>query len=710
MPGYGARGDGWAGMIARVIDAMAMRTVAPSAAMGEARLCVTRQGVTSATPRARALLGEAARPGAPASALQALLAEADPAAAAAFDALLARGDPMRMRLTLPGAGPHEITGRPEGGECALVLTDAAVHAAALDVSERARAEAEAEAATLRAALDATGAPVWLIDAAGATRWSSAGARGRPAAPGEAARRVAAPGEPVGEPGAEPSGERDLERAGRFVALVDERSGQSPPDVVLRRFIETVTETFAHLRVGLAIYDAERRLTLANPAVAEIFGADPAWLAGRPTLRETLDRLREARQLPEQLDYPAWRATLFTLFDDISRASYEERWELPDGRSIHVVGRPHPLGGIAFIFEDVTESIALQRWRSTAVEVRRATLDLLADGVVVFGPDGQTRMANPAFVELWRLGARFDDAPRHLSDIERACTPLAPEAPIWETVRDAIAGGGGRKPSTNRMALSDGRVLSARIAPMPDGSTLAAFSDVSDGERIAAALRERAETLEAAEDMRDALLDQISHRLRTPLNAIMGFAEALADGGKRDAAAERAYLNNIRSAAGALLEGVESLAALVSTGPRIVERARGAVAVAHALRGALGLLERRLAERGVRIDLRPLPETAAALGDPARIRQLIFNMLADATATVAPGETLAIGVDDRGDTLDIWCLGPSLALGRTETPGLAQARRAAEAQGGGITLDLPRGGTPRLTCRLPAAQPSTWEGR
>ena len=43
---------------------------------------------------------------------------------------------------------------------------------------------------------------------------------------------------------------------------------------------------------------------------------------------------------------------------------------------------------------------------------------------------------------------------------------------------------------------------------------------------ALALRERNEALESAEEMRAAVLDQISHRLRTPLNSILGYAQLL----------------------------------------------------------------------------------------------------------------------------------------------------------------------------------------
>ena len=645
---------------------------------------LSRDRVVAASASARALFAEAAQRGAPATLLREKLALSDAVAAQALDALIARGVAFRRRVRLEGEGVFDLTAEPTGGDCLLVFTDITAHAAALTAAESEAAAARAEAAALRAALDAAQAPVWRRTAAGETVWASRAAQGQEGGTPPADAAIV----PISAEGGDVLA---------VAANAANGAATGAQGAVLSRFVETVTETFAQLRTGLAIYDRSRRLTLANPAVAELFGADPAWFAARPTLRETLDRLREARQLPEQADYPAWRAQLFTLFDDVSKASYEERWELPDGRSIHVVGKPHSLGGIAFIFEDVTEAIAMQRWRSTAVEVRRATLDTLADGVVVLGPDGQTRMANPAFTALWRLGAQFDDAPRHVSDIAAACRPLTGADPVWERIREAVSGVGARAPWSGRVSLSSGRILMARIAPMPDGSTLAVFSDITDSERIAHALRERADTLESAADMRNALLDQISHRLRTPLNAIIGFAELLLENRVGAVSqAQRSYLENIREASDGLLEGIESLADVVSTGSRAAGLQVNEVSLMAVLRGAAGLLERRLRERDATIDLSAVPEDATMRGDPARIRQLLFNMLAHAAAVAAPGEMLAAGAAHHDDLTEIWCACSGLGAADAGSPSLTLARRAAELHGGEIVVSAD---SARVVCRL-----------
>ncbi|SEA79233.1 sensor histidine kinase [Rubrimonas cliftonensis] len=638
-----------------------------------------------ASPGARGLLGPAARRGASAAELRDCLRAASIDLARDFDNLLTRGAAFRRTNTLPGAGVFAVSGAPIGGGCTLKLHDVSCEAAELALVEREMRQSRSEAALLRRAVDALEAPVWRVDDAGGVVWSNeaAGASGVPGPNDAVAARVA---------GADSGG-----------ALVMGRpsSGATGAEVVLERFVATVTETFAHLRVGMAIYDSERRLTLANPALADMFGMDPAWLSGRPSLRDMLDRLREARMLPEQLDYPAWRARLFTLFDGGETPAYDERWELPDQRIIHVLGKPHPLGGIAFVFEDVSAATEMERWRRTAMKSRRVMLDAMLDGVVEFSPDGTTRMANPAFLALWGLDVGEAGAPRHVRDFAAACRDLAPEPPIWDIVRDAVSNLPQAAPGSHRVRLKDGRVLVTRIAKMPDGKTLAAFSDVTDSARVAEALRERAASLEAADAMRTAMLYQISHRLRTPLNAVLCFTDLLAADTPR--AAREEFLETIRDAAASLLEGVESLSELVATGSPSVEAQSHAVMVAPVLRGAAGVLERRLRETGARVDLSDIGLTVTARGDPARVRQMIFAMLSEAVRAAGRGDVLKVGVEARRpDEIELWCSTPDHGETATPSQGFEIARRTAEIHGASLSIANGEDGGVRVLCRMAGA--------
>ncbi|TVQ58455.1 MAG: PAS domain-containing sensor histidine kinase [Rhodobacteraceae bacterium] len=681
-------------------------------------LIIEAERVVAASRAARRALGAAGEHGASLAALLDRLGADDPALREALGALAHDGAGFRLRSRLDPIGVVEATGSPQGGRCLLMIRDATRDVEAEAALALRLADAEAETAALRAALSRAGVSVERCGADGGIVW-----RTRPGAEEVGEGSVSEPPlAPVADPGGAPTAGAAALPDGGVVRVVS--CAHAAADVSLRRFAETVAETFAHLRTGLAIFDGDRRLILSNPALAEIFDADARWLAGRPTLRETLDRLREARKLPEQADYPAWRARLFTLFDAPDQAHYEDVWALPDGRSVHVIGRPHPVGGIAFVIEDVTEAMALQRWRNTAVEVRRATLDMLGDGVAVFGPDGLLRMSNPAFRDMWDLPERSDGASAdHVADVAARCAALCVDSDVWSRMRAAVAGGGGRAPWRGRVRLSDGRVVDGRIAPMPDGSTLAAFSDVTDSERIAAALRERAAALEAAEEMRNALVDQLSQRLRTPLTALFGFTQMLSEGRAGPLSPQQAaYLDNIEDAARSLLESVENLADLASMQVGEVSLATGDVALAPALTGAIGLLERRLLERGARIELGAVAAGATAEGDPARLRQMIFNMLFDAVSRAREGETLCVGLDAAEDAVTLWCAGGAASeprgaetgrvdreaapdgrdrSGAASGPGLAQAlaRRVAELHGGSMTISE-RGGRTMAVCRLP----------
>ena len=62
--------------------------------------------------------------------------------------------------------------------------------------------------------------------------------------------------------------------------------------------------------------------------------------------------------------------------------------LPDGRTLRKRVSPHPFGGLLFTYEDVTDSLTLERSYNTLIEVQRRTLDNLYEGVALIGADGR----------------------------------------------------------------------------------------------------------------------------------------------------------------------------------------------------------------------------------------------------------------------------------------------------------------------------------
>ena len=153
---------------------------------------------------------------------------------------------------------------------------------------------------------------------------------------------------------------------------------------LRDFMQTLTKTFAHLHVGLAIFDNQRLLQLFNPALLDLTGLPVDFLSLRPSLLSVLDAMRDRNMIPEPKDYRGWRRQLMDLEKAAVSGLYEETWSLPGGQTYRVIGRPHPNGAIALMFEDISSEMLRKlctRAPCTAIVVRgttRAALRVVGD--------------------------------------------------------------------------------------------------------------------------------------------------------------------------------------------------------------------------------------------------------------------------------------------------------------------------------------------
>ena len=84
--------------------------------------------------------------------------------------------------------------------------------------------------------------------------------------------------------------------------------------------------------------------------------------------------------------------------------------------MRVVAQPHPFGGLTFLYEDVTEKLALESSYNTLIKVQSATLDTLVEGVAVFGPDGRMKLHNAAFARIWDMSAAELEGEPHVRTI------------------------------------------------------------------------------------------------------------------------------------------------------------------------------------------------------------------------------------------------------------------------------------------------------
>jgi len=259
---------------------------------------------------------------------------------------------------------------------------------------------------------------------------------------------------------------------------------------LRNFVQTLTKTFAHLPTGLAIFDRERQLALFNPALSDMTTLEPEWLTARPSLYAFLDRLRENRHLPEPKDYKSWRHRIAELEKAAEQGTYEENWALPSGQTYKVTGRPHPEGAVAFLFEDITSEVLLQRQFRSELALGQSVLDSEPDAIAVFSAGEELVMSNDAYTTLWGIDPDQMLARITLGEARQhwraGCSPPDASQP---SILDNDTGNS-RLARIECMTTLSGHRLMLRISPLAQGATLYRFS-------VHAGARSRA-TGEAAE--------------------------------------------------------------------------------------------------------------------------------------------------------------------------------------------------------------------
>lgn len=243
---------------------------------------------------------------------------------------------------------------------------------------------------------------------------------------------------------------------------------------LRNFVQTLSKTFAHLPIGLAIFDKRRDLMLFNPALVTLSTLPPEFLSRRPGLIAFLDALRDRQRMPEPKNYRTWRDEIAHLEERAEQGTYQELWTLPGGQSFRVIGRPHPDGAVAFMFEDITSEVLLTRQFRGELDLYHTLFDQTPEAVSVFSGEGRLVLANRAYGALWGgepgdlVGVQsLDDATRQWQAV---CEPTARIADI----RAFAARKGDMTPWTDELALRDGRTLILGVGALTGGATAVRF--------------------------------------------------------------------------------------------------------------------------------------------------------------------------------------------------------------------------------------------
>ena len=491
---------------------------------------------------------------------------------------------------------------------------------------------------------------------------------------------------------------------------------------LARMVEAHRRTLDQLSSGVAVFDGQRRLAFYNDSYRRLWDLDRVFLDSNPDDSSVLDRLRAARKVPEQPDFRAWKIKLHEAYRAVEPA--KDTWYLPDGRAVSVVTTPNPEGGVTYLFDDVTESLDLARRFDGLIRVQRETLDNLAEAVAVFGSNGRAQLFNPAFARMWKLSPDALVAQPHIETVEGWCRPLFDDADTWLTIREAITRIENRVEVPLKLERKDGSVLDCMTMPLPDGATMLTFQDITDTENVERALRERNEALETADQMKVDFVHHVSYELRSPLTTIIGFAHLLTDpttGPLQPKQSE--YLGYITASTSALFALINNILDLATIDAGAMTLELGPVDIRKTIEAAAEGIQDRLATDRIELKVDVDPSIGNFIGDGNRVKQVLYNLLANAVGFSPQGGTVGISArrTEHSVVFSVTDTGPGIPADvkdkvfdwfeshshgsrhRGAGLGLSLVRSFVELHGGKVRVDSIVGRGTTVTCDFPIDQ-------
>jgi signal transduction histidine kinase len=248
-----------------------------------------------------------------------------------------------------------------------------------------------------------------------------------------------------------------------------------------------------------------------------------------------------------------------------------------------------------------------------------------------------------------------------------------------------------------------------------------FHDVTDSVNVERALRERNEALEDADKIKIDFVHHVSYELRSPLTNIIGFVHLLSDPTTGPLAAkQREYLDYITVSTNTLLALINNILDLATIDAGRMHLNLGLVDIREAMAAAAEGVQDRLVSAGLALEVSAPDDIGGFVADKLRLRQILFNLLANAVSFSPAGTTITLLAERRIDAVafSVTDRGPGIppevlekvfdwfethSLGsqhRGPGIGLSLVRSFVELHGGTVTIVSAVGAGTTVTCTFP----------
>jgi signal transduction histidine kinase len=292
-------------------------------------------------------------------------------------------------------------------------------------------------------------------------------------------------------------------------------------------------------------------------------------------------------------------------------------------------------------------------------------------------------------------------------------------------------------ATHALASGELHVRAPEVAKDEIGALAVSFNAMADElenqhrtlekqvEERTAALRKANAQLVRASSAKTAFIAMMSHELRTPLNGIIGFADMLSDPmfGEHTPEETRDLASNIMASGRHLLGLINDLLDMAKIEAGKIEIKPVPTEVAGLVYEVENVLSALARAKNIEMSTDVDADMPLAMADPARLRQVLFNLVSNAIKFTPHGGRITVDVVnlEQSVTISVSDTGPGLLPEEAERIfqpyergsagsedegaglGLALARSLIELQGGRIWVKSTQGKGSTFSVLVPAAK-------